>query len=200
MEAVIGVKCHVGHAKHRTRLFEETLKHFGGIDILVSNAAVNPQVGPVLDSTEFSWTRLFDVNVKASWLLAKEVYPHLKERGGGSIVFVSSVAGYQPLTSLIGAYSVSKTTLLGLTKAVSQQVAAENIRVNCIAPGIVQTNFSKLLYESEEAREQALSMIPMKKLATPEDIAGTVAFLVSDDASYITGETICVTGGMASRL
>lgn len=197
---VIGVRCHVGHAKHRARLFEEALKHFGGIDCLISNAAVNPQVGPVLDYTESNWNRLFDVNVKAAWMLTKEAYPHLKNRGGGSIVFISSVAGYQPLSSLIGAYSVSKTTLLGLTKAVSQQVATENIRVNCVAPGIVQTKFSTVLYESEEAKEAMLSMIPMRKLAVPDDIAGTVAFLVSDDASYITGETICVTGGMASRL
>lgn len=199
--AVIGVKCHVGHAKHRHRLYEETLKSFGGIDILVSNAAVNPQVGPVLDTTEFAWTRLFDVNVKSMWLLAKEVHPHLRSRGSGSIIFVSSVAGYNPISSsLIGAYSVSKTTLLGLTKAVSQQLAPENIRVNCIAPGIVETNFSKLLYESPEAKEAALEMIPMNRLATPDDIAGTVAFLVSNDASYITGETVCVTGGMISRL
>lgn len=133
-------------------------------------------------------------------MLSKEVYPHLKNRGGGSIIFISSVAGYQPFFSLIGAYAVSKTTLLGLTKAISHDVACDNIRVNCVAPGIVQTQFSKLLYETESAREEAMKMIPMKKLAIPDDIAGTVAFLVSDDASYITGETICVTGGMSSRL
>lgn len=198
--SILGVKCHVGNAKHRVRLFEETLKQFGCIDILISNAAINPQIGPVLDYTEFSWNRLFDINVKASWLLTKEVYPHLKKQGGGSIVFVSSVAGYQPLSNLIGAYSVSKTTLFGLTKAISQQVATENIRVNCVAPGIVKTNFSKLLYEDEDAQKHALSLIPMGKIALPDDISGTVAFLVSDDASYITGETICVTGGMNSRL
>lgn len=194
-----GVKCHASHPKHRSRLIETALKTFGAIDIVIPNAAVNPEVGGVLDCSEFAWNRLFDVNVKAAFMLSKEVHPHLKERGSGNIVYVSSIAGYQPWQS-IGAYAVTKTTLLGLTKAVSQAVASDNIRVNCIAPGIVETKFSKVLYETPEARENALKMIPMKKLAQPEDIAGTVAFLVSDDASYITGETICIAGGMSSRL
>lgn len=197
--SVCGVKCHASHAKHRSRLIETALQTFGGIDIVVPNAAVNPEVGPVLECSEFAWTRLFDVNVKAAFMLTKEVWPHLKARGSGNIVYVSSIAGYQPW-STIGAYAVTKTTLMGLTKAVSQSAASDNVRVNCIAPGIVETKFSKVLYETPEAKEKALSMIPMRKLAQPEDIAGTVAFLVSDDASYITGETICIAGGMSSRL
>lgn len=161
---------------------------------------MNTHTGPVLECSEQNWNRIFETNVKAMWQLSKEVYPHLKKVHGGNIVLVSSVAGYQPLGSLIGAYAVSKTTLFGLTKALSQGLVNDGIRVNCVAPGIVQTKFSKVLYESPDAMKCALEMIPMKRLAVPEDIAGTVAFLVSDDAKYITGETICVTGGMGSRL
>lgn len=199
LSQVFGVKCHVGNAEDRTRLYEEAVKQFGGIDILVSNAAVNPEVGQVLDCSEQAWDKIFDINVKASFLLAKEVLPHLKQRGGGSIVFVSSIAGFQPF-SLLGAYSVSKTALFGLTKAASQDLAQEKIRVNCVAPGIVKTKFSSALYETKEAEEAALTVIPMRRLAVPEEISGVVAFLVSDDASYVTGETIVAAGGMPSRL
>lgn len=196
---VHGVKCHVGLAEDRSALIKETVEKFGGIDILVSNAAVNPEVGSVLDCSEQAWDKIFDINVKAAFLLAKETLPYLRERKGGSIVFVSSIAGFQPF-SLLGAYSVSKTALFGLTKAASQDLASENIRVNCVAPGIVKTKFSSALHETEEATEAALSMIPMRRFGTTDEIAGTVAFLVSDDASYVTGETIVAAGGMASRL
>lgn len=101
---------------------------------------------------------------------------------------------------VLSAYSVSKTALLGLTKAAAQDVALENIRVNCLAPGIVKTNFSKALYETESAHKTAVSMIPMGRLAQPDEMGGIVAFLCSDDASYITGETFVVAGGMQSRL
>uniref|UniRef100_A0A336LXI2 CSON003504 protein n=1 Tax=Culicoides sonorensis TaxID=179676 RepID=A0A336LXI2_CULSO len=196
---VHGVKCHVGSPEDRTNLIQEAVKKFGGIDILVSNAAVNPEVGSVLECSEKAWDKIFEINVKAAFLLAKEVVPYLRERKGGNIVFVSSIAGYQPF-SLLGAYSVSKTALFGLTKAASQDLAQENIRVNCVAPGIVKTKFSSALYETPEAEEAALSIIPMKRFATSEEISGTVAFLVSDDASYVTGETIVAAGGMPSRL
>lgn len=196
---VHGVQCHVGKAADRTRLYEEAVKQFGGIDILVSNAAVNPEVGQVLDCSEEAWDKIFDINVKSSFLLAKEVLPHMKQRGGGNIVFVSSIAGFQPF-SLLGAYSVSKTALFGLTKAASQDLAQENIRVNCVAPGIIKTKFSSALYETKEAEEAALTVIPMRRLGVSDEISGVVSFLVSDDASYITGETIVAAGGMPSRL
>lgn len=101
---------------------------------------------------------------------------------------------------MLGAYSISKTALLGLTKAISQDLATENIRVNCVAPGIIRTKFSKAMYETETAKEIAVSTIPMHRLGEVEDISGIVAFLASDDAAYITGETIVASGGMPSRL
>lgn len=196
---VVGIKCHVANSGDRKALFEKAVEKYGGIDILVSNAAVNPEVGAVLDASESAWDKIFEVNVKCSFLLAKEVLPYIRQRKGGNIVFVSSIAGFQPF-NLLGAYSVSKTALFGLTKVASQDLAAENIRVNCIAPGIVRTKFAAALHESETAKEAAMSKIPMGRFGEPKDIAGVCAFLVSDDACYITGETIVASGGMPSRL
>lgn len=138
---VIGVSCHVAVAKDRQRLYDAAVNTYGGIDILVSNAAVNPAVGSVLDASEEVWDKIFDVNVKSSFLLAKEVKPYILKRGGGSIVFISSIGGYQPF-DLLGAYSVSKTALFGLTKAAALDCAKDNIRVNCVAPGVIETKFS----------------------------------------------------------
>ncbi|XP_014243378.1 dehydrogenase/reductase SDR family member 4 [Cimex lectularius] len=199
LESVSGIVCHVGNKQDRINLFKHAEERFGGVDILVSNAAVNPAVGPVLESSEDVWDKIFDINVKSAFMLSQEALPYLRKRGGGSIVYVSSIAGYQPF-DILGVYSVSKTALLGLTKAASSDLALENIRVNCVAPGIIKTKFSSALHESEETHEALLSHIAMKRLGKPSEIASTVAFLVSDDASYITGETIIISGGMASRL
>ncbi|XP_004926004.1 dehydrogenase/reductase SDR family member 4 [Bombyx mori] len=196
---VEGVVCHVANHEHRRRLFEVATSKFGGVDILVSNAAVNPAVASILDTDEQVWDKIFDVNVKSSWLLAKEAYPELVKRGGGSIVFISSIAAYQP-TEPLGAYGVSKTTLLGLTKAIANETVHENIRVNCVAPGIVVTKFASAITNSEAGAEKSLSNVPLKRFGRPEEIAGAVAFLASDDASYITGETVVVAGGAPARL
>uniref|UniRef100_A0A673K3U8 Dehydrogenase/reductase SDR family member 4-like n=1 Tax=Sinocyclocheilus rhinocerous TaxID=307959 RepID=A0A673K3U8_9TELE len=127
------------------------------------------------------------------------VVPHMEKRGGGSVVIVSSVAGYQPMQGL-GPYSVSKTALLGLTRALAPDLAHSNIRINCVAPGIIKTRFSAALWENESVLEEFLKQTSIKRLGQPEDIGGVIAFLCSDEASYITGETITVTGGMNCRL
>uniref|UniRef100_A0A1A9WBP1 Dehydrogenase/reductase SDR family member 4 n=1 Tax=Glossina brevipalpis TaxID=37001 RepID=A0A1A9WBP1_9MUSC len=196
---VIGLKCHVGDAQDRKELFEETIRKYGKLNILVSNAATNPAVGGVLSCDEKVWDKIFDINVKSSYLLAKEALPWLRKEKNSNIVFVSSIAGYDPF-ELLGAYSVSKTALIGLTKAAAKELAPEGIRVNCLAPGIIKTKFSKSLYESDTAKEIVLGKIPIQRLGLPEDMAGVVAFLVSDDASYITGESIVAAGGMTARL
>lgn len=196
---VLGVKCHVGLKEDRKTLLDETIKKYGKLNILVSNAAANPAMGGVLECGEAEWDKIFDVNVKSSFMLAKECLPYLKKSKGSSIVFVSSISGFDPF-ELLGAYSVSKTALIGLTKAAAKEVAPIGIRVNCIAPGIIRTKFSRALYESETALDMALSKIPMGRLGECNEIAGIASFLVSDDASYITGEAIVGSGGMTSRL
>eukprot|EP00123_Amoebidium_parasiticum_P014628 comp22581_c0_seq1/m.34503 comp22581_c0_seq1/g.34503 ORF comp22581_c0_seq1/g.34503 comp22581_c0_seq1/m.34503 type:complete len:272 (-) comp22581_c0_seq1:317-1132(-) len=196
---VHGIACHVGSSEQRKKLIEEAVGKYGGLDILVSNAAVNPHYGPVLTCTEDQWDKIFDTNVKASFFLAKEAYPHLaKSSNGPNIVFISSIAGYEPLQGL-GAYSVSKTALLSFPMVLGKELGP-TIRVNGVAPGIVKTNFSQALWEDEKLMKKMTAVVPLKALAVPDQIASAVAFLVSDDASYMTGETITVAGGMRSRL
>lgn len=196
---VAGLVCHVGKAEDRTKLIEQTLSQFGGIDILVSNAAANPTFGPMLDTPESAWDKIFDTNVKAAFFLCKEIVPHMDKRGGGSVVFVSSFAGYTPM-EFLGPYSVSKTALIGLTKALVPQLSSMNIRVNCVAPGVIQTKFSEQLWKNPAIKDMILQMIPMHRVGEPPEVAGLVSFLSSDDASYITGETTLVTGGIPGRL
>ncbi|KAL7637882.1 UNVERIFIED_CONTAM: hypothetical protein RMT77_011494 [Armadillidium vulgare] len=196
---VLGLTCHVSKEEDRKKLINETLEKFGGIDILVSNAAVSPAMGGALQCSESAWDKIFEVNLKNALQITQEVVPHMQKRNGGSIVYVSSIAGFQPFP-LLGAYSVSKTALLGLTKTLSQEVAADNIRVNCVAPGIIKTKFAEPLYSSKEVLEKALEPVLLGRLGMPDDISGVVAFLCSDDARYVTGENIVAAGGMPSRL
>uniref|UniRef100_A0A3B3QYQ3 Dehydrogenase/reductase (SDR family) member 4 n=1 Tax=Paramormyrops kingsleyae TaxID=1676925 RepID=A0A3B3QYQ3_9TELE len=191
---VTGTTCNVGRSEDRERL---TVKQCGGVDILVSNAAVNPFFGNIMDSTEEVWDKILDVNVKSAFLLTKLVVPQMEKRGGGSIVFVSSVAGYQPIQAL-GPYSVSKTALLGLTRALAPELAPSNIRVNCVAPGVIRTRFSAALWQNEGIMDEFKKQLSIKRCVPT--MGAVIAFLCSEDASYVTGETITVTGGMSCRL
>ncbi|XP_053558290.1 dehydrogenase/reductase SDR family member 4 [Bombina bombina] len=196
---VEGTICHVGKKEDRERLVETAIQKFGGVDILVSNAAVNPFFGSMLDSDEDVWDKILDINVKAAFLLVKLVVPKMQERGGGSIVIVSSVAGFTPFPSL-GPYSVSKTALLGLTKALAPELSPVNIRVNCLAPGLIRTKFSSALWKNESVMPHLMSALGINRIGEPDECAGAVSFLCSPDASYITGETVVVSGGGHSRL
>ncbi|RWS02030.1 Dehydrogenase/reductase SDR family member 4-like protein, partial [Dinothrombium tinctorium] len=149
--------------------------------------------------SEAAWDNIFDINLKSAFLLTKLIVPQMEKRGGGSIVYISSILGYQP-QQLIGAYSVSKTALLGLAKALAVECAPMKIRVNCVCPGIIQTQFSRPLWENEAPLEMIKQVMPMRRIGQPEEIAPLVSFLSSDDANYLTGESIPVAGGFYSRL
>ncbi|XP_010270064.1 PREDICTED: tropinone reductase-like 3 isoform X2 [Nelumbo nucifera] len=159
---VLGVVCHVSNAQHRKNLIEKTVQTYGKIDVFVSNAAANPAIDAILETKESVLDKLWEINVKATILLLKDVAPHLSK--GSSVVLISSIAGYQPPASM-AMYGVTKTALLGLTKR-------------------------------KHLEERTL----LGRLGTTEDMAAATAFLASDDASYITGETLIVAGGMPSRL
>ncbi|XP_038670282.1 dehydrogenase/reductase SDR family member 4-like [Scyliorhinus canicula] len=197
--SVSGIVCHVGKKGDLELLVNETLRRHGRIDILVSNAATNPFIGRILDCPEEVWDKTFEVNVKAPFLLTKLVVPHMELQGGGSIVLVGSVVGYRPFPT-IGVYSISKTALLGLTKVLADELAPANIRVNGIAPGLIKTQFSAFLWSDDNSRQQFEKIISMRRLGEPEECAGTVSFLCSQDATYITGETIVMSGGFHCRL
>ncbi|XP_060031293.1 dehydrogenase/reductase SDR family member 4 isoform X2 [Erinaceus europaeus] len=177
----------------------QAVKLHGGVDILVSNAAVNPFFGNLMDVTEEVWDKILEINVKAAALLTKAVVPEMEKRGGGSVVIVASIAGYSPFPGL-GPYNVSKTALLGLTKNLAIELAQRNIRVNCLAPGLIQTSFSSVFWKDKAREESMKEFMRISRIGKPEDCAGIVSFLCSEDASYINGETIVVGGGTPSRL
>lgn len=160
---VEGLVCHVSKAEDRKKLFETAAK-YGVLDILVSNAAVNPEAGDVLDTSETSWDKVFEINLKASFLLAKEALPLLRQSKAGRIIFIASVSAFSPF-SLLGAYGVSKTALLGLTKAAALQLASEGITVNSVAPGVIRTKFSSAITYTEDSEREALSLIPLNRYA-----------------------------------
>ncbi|XP_078497474.1 dehydrogenase/reductase SDR family member 4-like [Lissotriton helveticus] len=197
--SVSGVVCHVGKEEDQQRLINTALQWQGGIDYMISNASVSPFFGNVMDSTSEIWDKVFEVNVKSMFLMAKLSVPHMQKRGGGSIVFTSSVVGFNPLLN-IGPYCVSKTALFGLTKVLAPTLTPLNIRVNCLAPGLSRTNFGSMILKDEAFTEFIMKVNNVVRLGEPKDYGGIVSFLCSSDASYITGETIVAAGGAISRL
>ncbi|XP_025774279.1 dehydrogenase/reductase SDR family member 4-like isoform X1 [Puma concolor] len=197
--SVVGTVCHVGKAEDRERLVDTAVNLHGGIDILVSNAAVSPFFGNIMDATEEMWDKILNINVKATALMTKAVVPEMEKRGGGSVVIVASIAAYTPFPGL-GPYNVSKTALLGLTKNLAKELVQRNIRVNCLAPGLIKTSFSRVLWMDKEREESIKETMQITRIGKPDECAGIVSFLCSEDASYITGETVVVGGGTPSRL
>lgn len=193
---VIGVVCHVSNGQQRKNLINQTIEKFGKIDVVVSNAAANPSVDSILQTKESVLDKLWDINVKSSILLLQDAAPHLQK--GSSVVLISSIAGYQPQSSM-AMYGVTKTALLGLTKALAAEMAPDT-RVNCVAPGFVPTHFAEYITSNDGVRQTIEQNTLLNRLGTTGDMAAAAAFLASDDASYITGETLVVAGGMPSRL
>ncbi|MFS7905029.1 putative short-chain dehydrogenase/reductase SDR, NAD(P)-binding domain superfamily [Helianthus anomalus] len=192
----LGSVCHVSNAQQRKNLIEQTVQKYGKIDVVVLNAAVNPSVNPILQTKESTLDKLWEVNIKTSILLLQDASPHLSKCS--SIVFISSISAFQPPPGM-AMYGVTKTALLGLTKALATELAPHT-RVNCVAPGFVPTHFASYITSSEIKRREMENMTSLKRLGTTQDMAAATAFLASDDASYITGETIVVSGGTPSRL
>ncbi|XP_046641179.1 dehydrogenase/reductase SDR family member 4-like [Daphnia pulicaria] len=195
-----GMVCHAGVKEDRTRLLEKTAAEFGGFDILISNAAVNPDSGRLMKCTEEVWDKIFDTNVKSSFFLAKEALPHMEKRGKASIIFISSIGGYAPNYAMefMGAYGLSKTAVLGLTKLMAMELGPRGIRVNCICPGLIETRFGDVITNDKRTPKLMHDNCPLKRNGKPEEMAGLAAFLASDDSSYITGSNIVAAGGLQS--
>ncbi|XP_077983179.1 dehydrogenase/reductase SDR family member 4-like [Glandiceps talaboti] len=196
---VSGTVCDVADDSHRNRLIKETLRTYGGIDILVNSAVYTPPFKSIVETTEELWDQVFDVNLKASFFLSKAALPHLIERGGGSILYVASAGGYHTGQHR-SAFTVSKTAIYGLTKALVPECVGVNIRVNCLAPGFIESGESDEVEENPLVMKKVIGRIPMKRPGTVEECAAAAAFLCSDDASYMTGEVLPLAGGGATRL
>lgn len=193
---VLGVACHVANSEQRKKLIKSAVDSFGHIDILVSNAAVSPSLDPIVQMPESALDKLWEINIKAGILIIQEAVPHLVT--GGSVILISSIAGFNPQKTL-AMYGVTKTALFGLTKALAAELAPD-VRVNCVAPGFVHTHLADALFQNDETKEEIKSNTLLGRFGVTGDMAAAVAFLVSEDASFITGEVLPVTGGMPSRL
>lgn len=203
-----GIPCHVGQPEDRAALLAFALSKGSSIQALVLNAAVSTAHGNIFNITEEQWDKMFDINVKAAFFLVKEFEPSFTNTS--SVVFITSIAAYSAIPGL-GAYSITKTALLGMCKVLSIELARKGIRVNAVAPGLIKTKFSEKLWKTDDNSEASSTApgggmlakffhVPLNRIGVPEDIGGIVAFLVSDQASYITGETIVVAGGAMSKL
>ncbi|MCL4156565.1 UNVERIFIED_CONTAM: hypothetical protein GTU68_002226 [Idotea baltica] len=189
-----GIACHVGDEEQLKALVSQTVEHFGGVDILVNNAATNPVFGPITMSDSAIFDKIMNVNVKSCMLLSNLCYPIMKERKGGSIINIASVEGLKPSFGL-GVYSVSKAALIMLTQNQAKEWGSVNIRVNALCPGLVQTKFSSAIWKNESILEQVKTHLPLARMAQPSEMSGLALFLASNASSYCTGGTYTADGG-----
>ena len=189
-----GIAVNMGKPDDIQALVEHSVEVYGGLDIIVNNAAANPVFGPLQHTEPRAFDKIIDVNLKGPFELCKLAHPILKARGGGSIIHIGSIGGLRPEPE-IGIYSVSKAAIISLTKAMAQDWGADNIRVNAICPGLIRTRFSEALWSNNEVSERFETNIPLGRIGEPEDIAGLAVFLASNASSYCSGAYYLVDGG-----
>lgn len=192
--AAVAVAAHTGDSQAVANLVTQAVAAYGGIDILVNNAATNPHFGPILTAEESHWDKIFDVNVKGYFRMVQACVPYMKARGGGKVINIASVAGQKP-QPMMGVYSVSKAAVLMLTEVLAAELAPANIQVNAIAPGFVKTKFSAALWGNPQINEQVLQAIPQNRMADPSELTGIALYLASAASSFTTGATFLVDGG-----
>ena len=187
--------CHNGDLAQIEALFQNIKKLHGRLDILINNAATNPFYGSVLDANEAAWDKTLDVNLKGPYFMCQHAAILMRNNGGGSIVNVSSINGRIPMHQQ-SIYSITKAGLISMTQAFAKELGGENIRVNALLPGLTDTKFATAVTQNEELMKTVLPRIPLGRIAQPSEMSGMVLFLVSDAASYVTGSTFTVDGGV----
>lgn len=191
----LAVASHAGHADANAALVAAALDRYGQLDVLVNNAGTNPYFGSSLDVDWASWRKTFDVNLRGPFRLCRLVARHLMEREApGSLISVSSVAGMMGTPNQV-AYGATKAALLSMTKTLAVELGPSRIRVNAIAPGLVETRLATALLEDEATHGSILERTAEHRHAQPDELAGAAVFLASDEASYVTGSTLVVDGG-----
>lgn len=191
------IACNISRRGEVEALISGAIAHYGKIDALVCNAAVNPYMGPLLDITDEAFDKIMGANVKSNiWLCALAI-PGMAERGGGSVIIVSSIGGLRG-SPVLGAYGISKAADFSLCRSLAGEWGPKGVRVNAIAPGLVKTDFARALWEDKERLARRTANSPLRRIGEPEEIAGAVAYLASDASTFMTGQTIVIDGGVTT--
>jgi NAD(P)-dependent dehydrogenase (short-subunit alcohol dehydrogenase family) len=188
------IACNIAAQSELQALVARTREVFGKIDVLVCNAAVNPHYGPSQEIPDSAFEKVLDCNIRSNHWLCQMVIPEMAERGHGAVIIVSSIGGLKG-SSTLGTYGLSKAADMALARNLAVEWGPRNVRVNCIAPGLVRTDFARALWENPEIYDQSVRRYPLRRIGEPDEIAGTAIFLASQAGSFVTGQTIVVDGG-----
>ena len=191
----IAVPANIGDKAQLEQLVATTRKKWGQIDVLVCNAASNPYYGPMADMPDEAFNKILQNNIVSNHWLANMVLPEMAERNDGAVIIVSSIGGLKG-SEVLGAYAISKAADMQLARNLAMEWGPHNVRVNCIAPGLIKTDFARALWENPELRKRYETQTPLRRLGEPEDIGGIAVFLASRAGAFVTGQTIVADGGV----
>jgi NAD(P)-dependent dehydrogenase (short-subunit alcohol dehydrogenase family) len=192
----LALQAHVGRWDEVAALVTQTVETFGRVDVAVNNAATNPHFGPLLTADEGQVDKILDINLKGVFRGCKAVVPQMEKQGGGKIINIASLAGLRPGAGM-GVYSISKAGVIMLTQVLATELGRANIQVNAIAPGVIKTRFSQVLWQTPEIAEPTLRSLPLGRFGEPEDVAGLALYLASPASDYVTGAIFVVDGGQS---
>ena len=188
-------ECNIASKEALQNLCDVSYEKLGKVDILVLNAASNPYYGPLAKITDEAFDKIMNNNVKSNLWLSNMVLPKMAETGGGKAIVISSIAGIKG-SDVLGAYSISKTADLGLVRSLAVEWGPKNITVNALCPGIIKTDFAKALWDNPEILESVEKNAPLKRIGTPDEVAGAAILLASSSGGFITGQKIVMDGGV----
>ena len=194
---LIPIECNTSNNESIQSVVDHTIEKFDRVDVLVNNAAANPYYGPILNSEDSHWDKIFDVNVKGYFNFAKACSKTMIANNSGKIINVASIAAKTPLEGL-GVYNISKAAVVMLTKVLAKELGEYNINVNTLAPGLIKTDFSKALWENEDTHNKIVKSIPQGKMGSPDDISGMALYLASEASDFVTGSIFTVDGGITT--
>jgi len=191
----ITIPCNIARRDELAGLVKGAIETWGKIDTLVCNAAVNPYFGPLAGISDDAFDKIMSSNIKSNLWLCNLALPHMVEQGGGSVVIVSSIGGLRGSAQL-GAYGISKAADMQLTRSLAVEWSPKGVRINCVAPGLVKTDFARALWEDPERLKRTVSTAPLRRIGEPNEIGSVIAFLASKASSFMTGTVVIADGGV----